>query len=102
MHAISHNISSTNDELHDYLSTYFFVNASSEDIDGLLAQYSEDPAEGSPYGTGMNNSVTPQFKRIAAILGDIGFEAPKRAFVQARVNKQDIWVYRKQCIPSFE
>jgi len=83
----------TSDELNDYLSTYFFVNASHNDIDDLLSVYPEDPAQGSPFNTGALNAVTPQLKKIAAILGDLMFGAPRRTFFDARANKQDMWAF---------
>jgi len=84
---------STTDQLRDYLSNYFFLNASRSDIDGLLAAYSEDLAQGSPFNTGTHNAATPQFKRISALLGDLMFDAPRRLFLEARAGKQDIWAF---------
>ncbi|THH27887.1 hypothetical protein EUX98_g6289 [Antrodiella citrinella] len=83
----------TAEELHDWLSTYFFVNASSAEINGLLTAYPEDPSLGSPFNTGLLNTPTPQFKRIAAFLGDMMFEAPRKAFVEAMSGNQDVWTY---------
>lgn len=37
--------------------------------------------------------MTPVYKRIAAILGDLEFEASRRFFLEHRADKQDIWVY---------
>ncbi|KAJ7583201.1 sterol esterase [Mycena floridula] len=60
----------------------------------LVAQaYPSDPAAGSPFDTGDSNALTPQFKRIAAILGDIVFQAPRRLLLQVNSKKQNTWAY---------
>lgn len=33
----------------------------------LLALYPQDPAAGSPFDTGEQNALTPQYKRLAAL-----------------------------------
>jgi acetylcholinesterase len=60
--------------------------------------YPQDITQGSPFGTGEQNAITPQFKRIAAILGDIAFQAPRRFFLQQRSGKQKTYSYRKSRI----
>ncbi|KAL3429456.1 Alpha/Beta hydrolase protein [Aspergillus tetrazonus] len=45
--------------------------------------YPEDPAAGSPYGTGLKNNWYPQFKRMASIMGDTAFLMTRRAFLDA-------------------
>jgi carboxylesterase type B len=40
--------------------------------------YPRDPAAGSPFRTGVANEVYPQFKRIAALFGDIQFNLVRR------------------------
>jgi acetylcholinesterase len=57
--------------------------------------YPQNITEGSPFGTGEQNAITPQFKRISAILGDIVFQAPRRFFLQQRSGKQKTYSYRK-------
>lgn len=34
----------------------------------VLDYYPEDPAKGSPYNTGSENAITPQYKRIASFV----------------------------------
>ncbi|TCD61796.1 hypothetical protein EIP91_007882 [Steccherinum ochraceum] len=58
---------STTEEFHEYLHKYFFVNATSADLDELLTVYPEDPSSGAPFNTGTLNALSPQFKRIAAV-----------------------------------
>lgn len=67
----------TETELASYLKTFWFPGASSADIEAILKLYPADPAAGSPFGTGKANAFSPQFKRIAAIQGDI-FQATRR------------------------
>lgn len=33
--------------------------------------YPQDPAAGSPFDTGALNALTPEFKRLAAVQGDL-------------------------------
>ncbi|KAI9069321.1 esterase 1 [Trametes sanguinea] len=51
---------------------------------GLLGLYPDDPAQGSPYGTGSNTfGLGSEYKRAAAIAGDIWFHSVRRAWDQA-------------------
>ncbi|KAF6745952.1 triacylglycerol lipase 3 [Ephemerocybe angulata] len=53
-------------------------------VSKILELYPEDPAVGSPYGTGAELfGLPPSFKRVASIEGDLYFEAPRRQFSQA-------------------
>lgn len=61
-----------------YLKQVFFQNATDEQISALAAHYSNDPAAGSPFDTGAANEITPQYKRLAAFVGDYTFQAPRR------------------------
>ncbi|KAI0265655.1 carotenoid ester lipase precursor [Gloeopeniophorella convolvens] len=83
----------TDDEVRDYLRTFFLPTASNSSIDQLLTLYPSDPTVGSPFDTGTANAITPQFKRIAAILGDGIFQAPRRFFLQHRSGKQPIYSF---------
>ena len=50
----------------------------------LMALYPENPAEGSPFGTGNETfGLSSQYKRAAAILGDMSFQGPRRQWIQA-------------------
>ncbi|KAI0629997.1 esterase 1 [Trametes polyzona] len=62
-------------------------------IDGLLQRYPSDPAQGSPFGTGSNTfGLGSQYKRAAAIAGDIWFHSVRRAWDQA-ATKQGVKVF---------
>ncbi|TFK87024.1 carotenoid ester lipase precursor [Polyporus arcularius HHB13444] len=68
----------TDEELVSYLKTIWFPGASSSDIQVILKLYPSDPVDGSPFGTGSAEAFTPEYKRIAAIQGDLFFHSPRR------------------------
>ncbi|KAG6835435.1 hypothetical protein H0H93_001498 [Arthromyces matolae] len=71
----------------------FFQNATS--IASLLALYPDDPTLGSPFGSGNNTfGLGEQFKRAAAIYGDIHFHWARRNFLTSAVcNGNNAWSY---------
>jgi acetylcholinesterase len=79
--------------MRDYFSTYYFPNATPDQMDKLLALYPQDVTQGSPYDTGTQNALTPEFKCIASILGDLVFQAPRRLFLNKVSDKQNTWSY---------
>lgn len=47
----------------------------------LVALYPDDPSSGSPFGTGNNTfGFNPEYKRMAAIVGDFEYQALRRAW----------------------
>ena len=87
---------STTDQLRQYIKTIFFPTASDEAINAILTAYPDDQAQGSPFGTGQLNQLYPQFKRLAAILGDLTFTLTRRGFLNtaAQVNPDvPFWSY---------
>lgn len=72
----------TNKDLHDYLATYYFPDATTAELDGLLDTYPQDITAGSPFNTGALNELYPQYKRICAILGDLVFTLTRRGFLE--------------------
>lgn len=72
----------TTDDLVEYLATLYFQQASVAQIQALVDTYSTDPKAGSPFGTGVLNEIYPQYKRIAAILGDLVFSLSRRLFLE--------------------
>ncbi|KAF2100138.1 lipase [Rhizodiscina lignyota] len=69
----------TDDEVVDYLLSKYFHSASQSQIEQLIDFYSDISADGSPFRTGLLNNWYPQFKRLAAILGDLTFTITRRA-----------------------
>ncbi|KAI9442992.1 Alpha/Beta hydrolase protein [Lactarius indigo] len=90
----------TEAELRDYLSEFFFLNATDAQMDGLLALYPQDVTQGSPYDTGTQNAFTPEFKRIASILGDFTFQAPRRSFLEYLSGRQNTWSFLSKRLKS--
>ena len=56
------------------MTSVVFPNSNETDIDTLLELYPGDIAAGSPFGTGDANALTPEYKRLAAVFGDIAFQ----------------------------
>ncbi|KAF4622620.1 hypothetical protein D9613_009025 [Agrocybe pediades] len=52
-----------------------------------------DLTQGSPYDTGVTNALTPQFKRLASLQGDLTFQAPRRFLLQNRSGKQTVFAF---------
>ncbi|KAJ7101636.1 esterase 1 [Mycena epipterygia] len=53
----------------------------------LLQLYPENPALGSPFGTGNTTfGLSPQFKRAAAIVGDLQFTSQRRIWIETASN----------------
>jgi hypothetical protein len=62
-------------------------------MDELLTLYPQNVSQGSPYDTGTKNALTPESKRIASIMGDLVFQAPRRFFVKTVSDKQNTWSF---------
>lgn len=58
-----------------------YPGASQPDIEALLAVYPEDPAAGSPFGTGTTNTLWSQSKKMASLLGDVAFTLRRRSYL---------------------
>ena len=71
----------TIDELVEYFTTYYFFDATQQQIQDLVATYPDITTDGSPFRTGDLNNWYPQFKRLAAILGDLTFTLTRRGFL---------------------
>lgn len=69
-------------DLENYLETVIYLDATKSQVQQLLATYPDDPAAGSPFRTGTDNVIYPQYKRLAAILGDATFTLIRRNFLQ--------------------
>ncbi|KAJ5260541.1 secreted lipase [Penicillium angulare] len=68
-------------EIVDYLKDIFYLDAPRELLESLVATYSNITTDGSPFRTGTRNNLYPQYKRIAAILGDFTFTLTRRVFL---------------------
>ncbi|KAF9522510.1 carotenoid ester lipase precursor [Crepidotus variabilis] len=84
----------TDDEFKGWIRSYFFPDVPDSDVLQLMALYSSDITQGSPFGTGWLNAVSRQFKRIAAFQGDGVFQAPRRLLINYASQKNpNIWGY---------
>lgn len=71
----------TTAELTTYLLDFFFHDATEAQIEALIATYPDTTTDGSPFRTGILWDWYPQYKRIAALLGDLTFTLTRRAFL---------------------
>ncbi|WPH00762.1 Hypothetical protein R9X50_00359200 [Acrodontium crateriforme] len=88
----------TNQQVIDYLASYFPNNPTAEtDVTGLVANYPDEPLlgqpSGSPFRTGSLNNIFPQYKRLAAILGDVTFTLTRRVALTFLSKKVKVWSY---------
>lgn len=89
----------THENLVDYLASYFPNNPNATaDVLGLLStNYPDEPdlgqPAGSPFNTGSANNIYPQFKRLAAVLGDITFTLTRRVLLNYASELTPCWSY---------
>jgi acetylcholinesterase len=94
-------LSSTTEQVIAYFAEYFFRGDDSLAIASNAMQfYPADPAEGSPFNTGDAYAITPVYKQVAAFMGDVFYQAPRRTLLRYTSGKQPIWSYRA-CISVF-
>lgn len=75
-----------------YLNDVFFHNATRHEIAGLVATYPKNPD--SPAGIGASNDTYPEFKRLAAILGDWEFTFMARLLLKTFPATVPAWLYQ--------
>ncbi|KDR82547.1 hypothetical protein GALMADRAFT_57728 [Galerina marginata CBS 339.88] len=83
----------TDSQFKSYLKNTFLPGITDAQVDRVTELYPSNILQGSPFGTGLFNALTPQFKRLAAFQGDGVFQAPRRWLLQYTAGKQDVWVY---------
>ncbi|KAF2005775.1 alpha/beta-hydrolase [Amniculicola lignicola CBS 123094] len=72
---------STTAQVSTYLKTLYFPDTDKTLIDKYVASYQNTLEDGSPFRTLLLNNWYPQFKRVAAIIGDITFTLTRRVFL---------------------
>lgn len=72
----------TTKQVVDYLAKYYFFGATRDQLEELVATYPDVTTDGSPFRTGIFNNWYPQFKRLAALLGDLTFTLTRRAYLK--------------------
>ncbi|KAI0655443.1 carotenoid ester lipase precursor [Cubamyces menziesii] len=83
----------TESGLRSYIVDNYMPELTTHDLDNLMTLYPADITQGSPFDTGILNALTPEFKRLAAMQGDLVFQAPRRFFLQNRSGKQSTWSF---------
>lgn len=86
--------SSTNNDFSNYVHSNYIPGATASQVAQLSKLYPQDVTQGSPYNTGSAWALTPQFKRLASVQGDLVFQAPRRHFIQNTASKQKVWSFR--------
>ncbi|KAK1966027.1 alpha/beta-hydrolase [Colletotrichum sublineola] len=85
----------TEDALVSYLNDVIFPGATRQEITALVNTYPyNNGTAGSPFGTGTMNQAYPQFKRLAAILGDTAFILMRRAFLDMLPVSMPAWAFQ--------
>jgi len=84
----------TTEQIVQYLTSYFpELKGNPAVIQGLVDLYPDTAINGSPFRTGVLNNISPQFKRIAAILGDAVFTLSRRAYLEMGSSSMPAWSY---------
>ncbi|TFY75253.1 hypothetical protein EWM64_g8758 [Hericium alpestre] len=81
------------DEVRTFLKEFMLPNATDYELDLTLRHYPGLPSAGCPFDTGFRNILGPQYKRIAAIQGDVVFHSPRRFFLQHLAGRQNSWSF---------
>ncbi|KAI0198157.1 Alpha/Beta hydrolase protein [Astrocystis sublimbata] len=81
----------TESDLVSYFSNIFFPTATRDEVAGLVATYPKNPK--SPPGIGASNATYPEFKRLAAILGDYYFDFMSRLLLETFPKTIPAWSY---------
>lgn len=92
----------TDEDFKNYFQTVWWPNATDEDMEGLMELYPQDPSQGSPFivdptiltpALDALNNPTPNFKRMAALIGDYSFQAQRRNLLANRNYTSPAWNY---------
>lgn len=82
----------TTEQLVNYILSGF-PDATRSDVEAVVATYPDDITQGSPFRTGVFNAIYPQYKRLAAILGDIVFNLRRRQLLNVVSATVPTWSY---------
>jgi acetylcholinesterase len=85
----------TDSLLETYIKTILLPNITDAEYQTIALAYPSDVTQGSPFGTGALNALTPEFKRLAAFNGDFVFQAPRRLFLNQLSGRQKTWSFCK-------
>ncbi|KAM0247229.1 hypothetical protein ACHAQJ_009937 [Trichoderma viride] len=85
----------TDEDIVDYFTSLYFHDATTEQVATLVNAYPTD-LTGSPFSTPSSNTLYPNYKRLAALLGDLTFGLSRRLFLElTSATKPDVpsWSY---------
>jgi len=93
---------STEAQFKDYVQNTLLrgVGVTDDEITQLATLYPSDLSQGSPYDTGVTDALTPQYKRLASLQGDLVFQAPRRFLLQNRAGKQTTFSFCESCFTN--
>lgn len=102
----------TEDQFRTYVHENYVPLATEDEISQLAGFYPQDPTQGSPFDTGYLNQLTreshntsrpilaadfencaAQYKRLAALGGDLVFQSTRRYFLSFTSKTQSTWAY---------
>lgn len=83
----------TDPEFVEYMQTYLLRDTTPAQIRAVQKAYPSNPAAGSPFDTGRNDTLTPEYKRLSSIEGDFIFQAPRRFLLESAAKRQKTWGY---------
>ncbi|KAF8154970.1 carotenoid ester lipase precursor [Crassisporium funariophilum] len=84
----------TDTEFLGYMQSNYFQNVlTPAQLTAVGQAYPADVTQGSPFDTGAANALTPEFKRLAAIQGDLVFQAPRRFFLGTASKTQPTFAF---------
>lgn len=72
----------TEEQLVDYLNNFYFPNGSRDVLEQFVSLYADISENGAPFRTGERWNIYPEFKRLAAIVGDHEFSLTRRIFLE--------------------
>ncbi|KDR77272.1 hypothetical protein GALMADRAFT_120430 [Galerina marginata CBS 339.88] len=81
----------TNAEFLAYMHSNYLV--PNDQLAALGQAYPDNVTQGSPYGTQNQSALSPQFKRLAAIQGDLQFQGPRRFFLKIASKTQKTFAF---------
>lgn len=84
-------VNSSESEFRDYLSQQFFPNISTSNLSRIASLYPATISAGSPFDTGTANALTPESKRLSALIGDLTFQSPRRSLLNDRPEGIRAW-----------
>ncbi|CAA7262327.1 unnamed protein product [Cyclocybe aegerita] len=84
----------TNAQYIEYMKSNYFPNLTDKDLSAFGSAYPDDVTQGSPFYTGSANALTLQYKRLAAVQGDLAYQAPRRLFSEIAAKTQPVYGFR--------